>query len=254
MIYTVFELTVCRETASRHHRTSHSQKRTPARNTISQAIHIQEQSRSGYTNTAPLTTHKQHPCRQKSMFLYPFSCYVTPLTRSRPYKVHRSSITPQGPIENGNGSTKRTRISPSSCTAEEKLNPEAASDTSESRTDPLQPWIQNGRWPKEYFEQESQVREDFKRGKSPEVFEQRDWLQERCLKELFRPMHGFYYLPYLFARERSSSSLRCKNSESSFQTPSDQLPRKVQSAQCRTIEYEIGLENKVGSRGLRFDQ
>jgi len=169
--------------------------------------------------------------------------------RKREHEAGRSS--PQG---RDWPPSKRTRISPSSCTAEEKLHPEAASDTSESRSDPLQPWIQNGRWPKEYFEQESQVREDFKRGKSPEVLEQRDWLQEHCLKELFRPMHGFYYLPHLFARERSSSSLRRKNSESSFQTPSDQLPRKVQSAQCRTIEYEIGLENKVGSGGLRFDQ
>ncbi len=52
----VFELTVCREAASRHQKTSRSQKRTPTRNTISQAILIQEQSRSRNPNTALLTT------------------------------------------------------------------------------------------------------------------------------------------------------------------------------------------------------
>jgi len=57
-------------------------------------------------------------------------------------------------------------------------------------------------------------------------------------------MHGFHHLQHLFARKRSSSSLRRKNSESSLQTPSDQLPREVKSAQYRTVEYEIGLERK----------
>lgn len=140
--------------------------------------------------------------------------------------------------------SKRPRTSPSSCPAEEKLHPEAASDTSESSTNPLQYWIQNGRWRKEYFEQDSQVRDDFERGKSPEEFEQRDWLQEHCLKEPFRPMQGFHHLQHLFARKRSSSPLRRKNSESSLRTPSDQLPREVKSAQYRTVEYEIGLEKK----------
>jgi len=140
-------------------------------------------------------------------------------------------------------SLKRVRAEPSTC-AEEELHPEAASDTSENSPDPLQYWIQNGRWRKEYFEQDSQVREDFERGRSPEEFEQRDWLQEYCLREPLIPMHGFHHLQHLFARKRSSSSLRRKNSESSLQTPSDQLPREVKSAQYRTVEYEIGLEKK----------
>jgi len=65
-------------------------------------------------------------------------------------------------------------------------------------------------------------------------------------------MHGFHHLQHLFARKRSSSSLRRKNSESSLQTPSDQLPREVKSAQYRTVEYEIGLEKK-GSYMREFD-
>ena len=153
--------------------------------------------------------------------------------------------------------SKRLRASPSSCTAEEKLHPEVQSDISESYTDPLQYWIQKGRWRKEYFEQDSQAREDFERGKSPEDSEirywlQRDWDQEHCAKEPFRPMHGFQHLQHLFARRRSSSSLRRKNSESSLQTSSDRLPREVKSAQYRSVEYEIGLEKK-GSYMREFE-
>jgi hypothetical protein len=65
-------------------------------------------------------------------------------------------------------------------------------------------------------------------------------------------MHGFHHLQHLFARKKSSSFLRRKNSESSLQTPSDQLPREVKSAQYRTVEYEIGLEKK-GSYMREFD-
>ncbi len=57
-------------------------------------------------------------------------------------------------------------------------------------------------------------------------------------------MHGFHPFQHLFARKKSSSSLRRKNSESSLQTPSDQLPREVKSAQYKSVEYEIGLEKK----------
>ena len=126
-----------------------------------------------------------------------------------------------------------------------------ASDTTKSSTNPLQYWIHNGKWLEEYFKQDSQVREDFERGKFPEDFKQKDWLQEHCLEEPFRPMHGFHHLQHLFARKKSLSSLRRKNSESSLQTPSDQLPREIKSAQYRTVEYEIGLEKK-GSHMCKF--
>jgi len=94
------------------------------------------------------------------------------------------------------------------------------------------------------FEQDSQVREDFERGKSLKEFEQRDWLQEHFLKEPFRPMHGFHPLQYLFARKKFSASLRRKNSQSTLQTPSDQLPREVKSAQYRNPDYTLKLENE----------
>ena len=159
---------------------------------------------------------------------------------------YRSSQTREQPP------SKRLRKSPSSCSVEEKLHQGAASDTNKNGPDPLQYWIQTGRWRKEYFEQDSQVREDFESGKSPEEFVQKDWLQEHYAREPFRPMHGFHPLQHLFARKKSSASLRRKNSQSSLQTPSDQLPREVKSAQYRTVEYEIGLEKK-GSYMREFE-
>ncbi len=57
-------------------------------------------------------------------------------------------------------------------------------------------------------------------------------------------MHDFHHLQHLFARKKFSSFLRRKNSEFSLQTLSDQLSRKVKSAQYRTVEYEIGLKKK----------
>jgi len=159
---------------------------------------------------------------------------------------HRSSQTrDQSP-------SKRLRTSPSSCIVEEKLHPGAASDTNENSPDPLQYWIQTGRWRKKYFEQDSQVREDFERGKSPEEFEQRDWLQEHYGREPLRPMHGFHPFQYLFARKKSLYSLCRKKSLSSLQTPSDQLPREVKSAQYRNPDYTLELENK-GSYMREFD-
>lgn len=65
-------------------------------------------------------------------------------------------------------------------------------------------------------------------------------------------MHGFHHLHHLFARKKFSPSLRRKNSESSLQTFSDQLPREIKSAQYRTVEYEIGLKKK-GSYMREFD-
>ena len=162
--------------------------------------------------------------------------------RKRGHQARHSS-----PQDRDQPPAKRPRTSSSTCTAEDKLHQE-----SKSSTDPLLYWIQNGKWREEYFEQDSQVREDFKRGKSPEEFEQRDWLQEHCLKEPFRIIHGFHHLQHLFARKKSSPSLRRKNSQSTLQTPSDQLPREVKSAQYRNPDYTIGLERK-GSYMREFD-
>lgn len=57
-------------------------------------------------------------------------------------------------------------------------------------------------------------------------------------------MHGFYHLHHLFTRKKFSTFLRRKNLKFNLQTLSDQLSRKVKSAQYKTVEYEINLEKK----------
>ena len=57
-------------------------------------------------------------------------------------------------------------------------------------------------------------------------------------------MHAFAHLHHLFARKKSSASLRRKQSQSSLQTPSDQLPREVKSAQYRNPDYAAELEDE----------
>lgn len=122
-------------------------------------------------------------------------------------------------------------------------------DTYKDSSDPLQYWIQTGKWRREYFEQDSQVREDFERGKSPGWS---DWLQELYAREPFRPMHAFTHFHHLFARKKSSSSLGRKKSQSSLQTASDQLPREIKSARYRNPDYAIELED-AGSYMREFD-
>ncbi|KAL8646924.1 MAG: hypothetical protein Q9210_005856 [Variospora velana] len=133
-----------------------------------------------------------------------------------------------------------------------RLRTSPASDISKVSIDPLQHWIQTGKWRKEYFEQDSQVREDFERGKSSEELGQRDWLREHSTREPLRAMHAFAHLHHLFARKKCSASLRRKQSQSSLQTPSDQLPREVKSAQYRSPDYAIELEDE-GSYMREFD-
>lgn len=120
------------------------------------------------------------------------------------------------------------------------MNP-GESETGENSADPLLHWIWTGKWRKEYFEQDSLVREDFERGKLPE---ERDRSKEFQAKEPFGPMHRFHHLQHLFARKRSSPSLGQKRSQSTLQTPSDQLPRELKSAQYKNPEYEDQLEQK----------
>ena len=175
------------------------------------------------------------PCRSADLIEAP----------QRPQTLHKPSTSSRkrkrGQEEQGIGdSSSRTQEQPPA----KRLRTTPASDISEGSIDPLQHWIQTGKWRKEYFEQDSQVREDFERGKSPEEVGQRDWLQEHYTRGPFRAMHAFAHLHHLFARKKSSASLRRKQSQSSLQTPSDQLPREVKSAQYRNPDYAAELEDE----------
>ena len=70
--------------------------------------------------------------------------------------------------------SKRLQISPSSRIDKKASHQALTNDVSEDSIDPLQYWIQTGKWRKQYFEQDSQVKEDFERGKSPEELRRRD--------------------------------------------------------------------------------
>ncbi|KAL8682041.1 MAG: hypothetical protein Q9186_001917, partial [Xanthomendoza sp. 1 TL-2023] len=134
-----------------------------------------------------------------------------------------------------------------------RLRSSPASDFSESSIDPLRHWIQTGRWRREYFEQDSQVRQDFERGRSPEEA-QSDWPpREHRTREPLRAMHGFDHLHHLLTRKKSSTSFPRKQSLSSIRTPSDQLPREVKSAQYKDSDYAVELENE-GSYMRDFDE
>ena len=117
-------------------------------------------------------------------------------------------------------------------------------DIYKNSSDPLQYWIQTEKWRKEYFEQNSQVREDFERSKSSEKLGQSDWLQQFFIKKSFRTMHAFTHLHHFFARKKSSFSLSRKKSQSSFQTSSDQLSREIKNAQYKNSDYAIEFENE----------
>lgn len=88
--------------------------------------------------------------------------------------------------------TKRPRTWPPRYTAEEG----AASDTSESSPDPLQYWVRNGRWRKEYFEKDSQVRNVLK-GQVSGSIRTKELVKRAFLKEPFRSMHRFDHTPRL---------------------------------------------------------
>ena len=145
---------------------------------------------------------------------------------------HPSSRTQEQP------SSKRLQTSPSSCISKNESRQAPVNEISEGSIDPLQYWIQTGKWRKEYFEQDSQVREDFERGKSLEEPEQSDWLQEDYAREPCRVMNPFAHLHNFLARKKSSSS------QSISETASDQLPWENKSSQYNNTEYEIRLEQK----------
>ena len=171
----------------------------------------------------------------------------------RPQILHKPSTSSrkrkrgQGEQEAGHPSSrsqeqrpsKRLHTSPSSCIDKKKSHQTPASDISEGSTDPLKHWIKTGKWRKEYFVQDSQVREDFERGKSPEEPGRRDWLQEYSTKEPFREMQALTHPHHFFARPPLS-----RKESQSLKTPSDQPSQGGKSSQYNNPEYEIRLEQK----------
>jgi len=129
--------------------------------------------------------------------------------------------------------SKRPRTSPSSCAAEEKLKRERASG---KNADPLEYWTRTKRWPKEYFEQDSQVREDL---------EQDSWLEEQMEYSTqvveYVEINGYRYPRPI---KKLPTSLRRKQSDSSLTGSSDQKKRESKSVAYRDTRYTTLLEGK----------
>ena len=102
--------------------------------------------------------------------------------------------------------------------------------------DPLEYWTLTKRWPKEYFEQDSQIREDL---------EQDSWLEEQM-------EYSTYDIPYMEINgfrlpcpiRKTPTSVRRKQSDLSLNGSSDQKNRESKSAPYRTVRYTILLEGK----------
>ena len=94
---------------------------------------------------------------------------------------------------------------------------EATCIVTDDKTNPIDYWRKHGRWPKEYFKQDDQARENFKKD-----FEKGSWYEKYWIPEM--------NMNHLLAKKKSSSSLRSKQSEASSAGSSDQKPRDVKSA------------------------
>lgn len=138
--------------------------------------------------------------------------------------------------------SKRPQISPPSCTAaiglkkkKKEKKKESASNIIET-ADPLKYWTLTKRWPKEYFEQHSQIREDL---------EEDNWLEG----QMESPIQDIKYVEVNGLRlpcpiRRAPTSLRRKQSDSSLNESSDQTNREKKSAPYRTARYTTLLESK----------
>ncbi len=147
------------------------------------------------------------------------SCYAIKLTQvkfpqaeNRKRKQRQSQGDETPPLSPATPSQKRPRASSPRSPIEHTIGENTAVGVRGKEINPLEYWTEELRWPKEYFEPESNMN-------------------------------------YLLARKRSSSSLREKQSEASSATPSDQKPREAKSTPYTRPSYETVLATKGSFMG-----
>ena len=117
-----------------------------------------------------------------------------------------------------------------------KEKKERASDINKKDADTLKYWTLIKGWPKEYFERDSQIREDLNED---------SWLVEQMENSTevvkYLETNG-WRLPCPI--RKASTSVRRKQSDSSLNGSSDQKSRDSKSAKYRNISYIILLERK----------
>jgi hypothetical protein len=131
---------------------------------------------------------------------------------------------------------KRRRTSRAGVAVEDTCDQEATNGTTENKINPIKYWILKESWPKEYFKQDDQTRKDLEKDSWIEDFKDEDWFREQ-FGDVSR-------MSQLLARQKSSSSLRRRNSESDTATPSDQKPREAKSTQYARPSYTTVLATK----------
>ena len=192
------------------------------------------------------------PCRSADLVEAP----------QRPQTLHKPSTSPrkrkrgqeEGEVERPLPQTqeqppsKRLQIPPPSCTAEVELKKIKKKEEEEERkkrsssgiivktADPLEYWTLTKRWPKEYFEQQRQIKGDL---------EQDSWLEE----QMENPIQDIKYVEVNGFRlpcpiRNAPTSVRRKQSDSSLNSSSDQTNRERKSAPYRTARYTTLLEGK----------
>ena len=148
---------------------------------------------------------------------------------------------------------KRPRISLAGGAIDDTLIHEVETDISND-TQTISHWIQEGSWPKKYFEQDKEIRKHLQQKSSFEEVRHEDWFKEQY-KEFrneswFKEEYGQHSsMSHLLAKQKLPPSLRRRNSEDSITTPSDQQPREVKSAKYRTARYETLLATKGSFMG-----
>ncbi|TAQ87685.1 hypothetical protein B7494_g3995 [Chlorociboria aeruginascens] len=108
----------------------------------------------------------------------------------------------------------------------------AAEGVADNKINPIAYWIQNRRWPKEYFDQDDQTAKDFVKD---------DWLEKYWEPEI--------NMTRLLARAKSTSSLGGKQPETSSAGSSDQKPRDVKNIPYQDTRYETILATKGSFMG-----
>jgi hypothetical protein len=121
---------------------------------------------------------------------------------------------------------KRPRTSVANPDFENAFGESAADGVANNKVSAIEYWIEEERWPEEYFEQDDQTRKDLERDSWFEKY----WEPEN--------------MSHLLARKKSLSSLRGKQTGASSITPSDQKPREIKNDPYKDARYDTLLATK----------
>ena len=115
------------------------------------------------------------------------------------------------------------------------------SNTDKEKGHPIDHWLQEGHWPKEYFEPGNQTWAELGADREADELAEKLQQQEEYNKKQVAKANNMAHP--LLARKRSSASIRRQYEALGIETPSD-LPREEKSASYRNPAYEKELADK----------